>query len=56
MAALLFPIIPLLIIVWVIVHLLLRFVRSDTLEHDMNNLWSHFHLSEKDFQIKKNKY
>lgn len=48
-----FGICALLMLVWVVVELLFRFVKTDTLEYDFQYLWEHYRLKPEDIQPPK---
>ncbi|NGQ94485.1 hypothetical protein G3578_04740 [Brevibacillus sp. SYP-B805] len=39
----------LLLVVWLVVELLFRFIEKDTLKHDLNHLWEQFRIKPDDF-------
>ncbi len=43
----------LLLFVWVVVELLFRFVKNDTLEYDFQYLWENYPIKPEDIWIKK---
>ncbi len=53
MLALIYLVVALLLIVWLVVRLVFKLVRHDTIHHDMNYLWEAYNLSLKDIHFSK---
>jgi hypothetical protein len=55
MLAMLYVLVAFLLIVWLVVKLLVRFLKNDTIRHDMLYLWEHYHITLKDIRFSKPK-
>jgi hypothetical protein len=55
MLAMLYLLGAFLLIVWVVVKLLIRLVKYDTIRHDMRYLWEHYNITRKDIKFPKPK-
>jgi preprotein translocase subunit Sec63 len=53
MLAMLYLLVAFLLIVWLVVKLLLRLVKYDTIRHDMRYLWEPYNITLKDIRFSK---